>query len=109
MEFRLRPSPRMRTLYAMYAGAAVCVGVFGWSVLSGVLIPETTPFLAALAGLPTALCLAIFAYWLPKYCDSVECVIAEGRVVARRGVWWKSESSVPLAKVNDVTWQQGLL
>ena len=109
MELRLKPSPRMKLLYTVYAVIGVCAGVLSWSVPLALLAPVALLPIAALAWLPTALCLVFYAYWLPKYYESIEYLVEEGRIVARRGVWWRKEYSVPLAKVNKVTWHQGPL
>ena len=105
----MKPSSRMKLLYTVYAAVAVCAGVFSWSLPLALLVPEALPLVAVSAWLPAALCLAFFAYWLPRYYASIEYLVEEGRIIARRGVWWKNEFSVPLAKVNKVTWHQGPL
>jgi len=109
LERKLKPSPRMKALYFAYALSAAILGVFSWSIPLALAIPEAVALLALLLWLPTIACLLLFAYWLPRYYRSVEYVLEGSRVVARRGVWWKRESSIPLAKVNDVVWEQGPL
>ena len=106
---RLRPSPRMKTLYTLYVALALLLGVFSWSVPLALLIPEALSFMVLVAWLPAAVAALLFAYWLPKYYSSIEYSIEGGRALARRGVWFKHESSVPLAKVNNVVWRQGPL
>ena len=107
MGIRLKPSPRMRDLYWLYATLLV-FALAGWTIPFSLLLPGIAVYVVAFVWIPALTCLAVFAYWLPRYYESLVYMVREDRVIAKGGVWWKWESSVPISKVNNVVWTQGV-
>ena len=105
----IKPSPKIKKLYWIYFALTVIFSVISWSLPLALLIPASTSYLAIFAWIPTLAIAVFFAAWLGKYYNSIEYVIEPEKLIARRGVWWKVESSVPLTKVNNVKWKQGPL
>ena len=108
----LKPSPKMKTLYVVYALLFLVIGVFSWCIpLTLLFLGDRLTLLMLLVTVyaPISVALAFFIYWLPRYYDSVTYLVEEDRLVARRGVWWVRESSIPLSRVNNVIYMQGPL
>ncbi|HDJ97485.1 MAG TPA: hypothetical protein ENG54_03370 [Thermofilum sp.] len=105
----IKPNPKIKKLYWIYFALIVIFSVISWSLPLALLIPASMPYLTIFAWIPTLAIAIFFAAWLGKYYDSIEYVIEPEKLIARRGVWWKVESSVPLTKVNNVKWKQGPL
>ncbi len=96
---RFKPSPKMKLLYTVYFVAGLVLGVFSW------LVPLTvfmfSPAIYVLYAVTVAGVL-LFAYWLPRYYESITYELRRDGVYARSGVWWVKESYVPYVKVNNV-------
>ena len=108
----LKPSPRMKKLYIIYAIVAVLAGVLSWCIPLTVSLLDNKEALLALfftVYLPLIILLAIFFYWLPRYYNSIRYIIKNDRLIVRKGVWWKNESSIPIYKINEVEYRQGPL
>ena len=112
MAVKFKPDPKMKTLYMIYLFSFVLLGILSWA------LPLTLLFLgdslamtimAVFVYAPTIFIVAFTAYWVNKYYETVEYVVEDDRIVARGGVWWKRESSIPFFKINNVVFRQGPL
>ncbi len=105
----VKPSPLMKKLYVFYFVILVFSLVVSWSVPLAIFLPESLEFIVLLVWLPTLIIAVLFFVWLDKYYRSIEYVVEDKKIISRRGVWWKVESSVPIGKVNNIKWKQGPL
>jgi len=107
---RAKPHPNMIAYYHV-AFAATYALVLSIVVLPiALLAPELLahPLMAA-CYIALAAVAAFYIYWVGRYYESIEYVVEADRLIARRGVWWRRESVVPLSKVNNVVLSQGPL
>ncbi|RLF19694.1 MAG: hypothetical protein DRZ82_04865 [Thermoprotei archaeon] len=114
VKVELKPSPKMKMLYIIYVLLIVLVGILSWCVPITILFINNRLVLALLVllitvYLPLGISLTIFTYWLPRYYDSIKYIVEEDRLIVRKGVWWTSESSIPISKINNVEYKQGPL
>ena len=103
----IKPSVKMKKLYFVYLFVFCLFFVFSWSIPLSIFVPESIIYLAFLVWIPTFIIIFLFLVWLGKYYDSIQYIVGDEKIISRRGVWWKVESSVPLSKINNVKWKQG--
>ena len=106
MCMRLRPSPKMKTLYRLYLLIVVIFGVVSWSIPLLLLRPR---LILAVVYLPTLITALFILYWIERYYESITYELDEDYVRCRRGVWWRRESQVPYYRVSDILLRQGPL
>ena len=112
MVVKFKPDPRMKTLYMIYLSSFVILGILSWALPLTLLFlgdPAAMTAMAIFVYAPTIFIVAFTAYWVNKYYETVEYVVENDRVIARKGVWWKKESSIPFFKINNVVFRQGPL
>ena len=103
---KIKPSPKMKTIYMIYLTLAIALGVLPWAIPLTLFAPRLS---LVVIYLPTLLTAIFVIFWTQKYYETVEFELDEDYVHSIRGVWWRRESRIPYYRVNDVILRQGPL
>jgi hypothetical protein len=109
-----RPSVRLKRLYYTYWLLALLLGFLSWFLpLLAYLVLNTSILVVAVVAavilIPALAGFGLWAYWIPRYYESISYNILETELVWRRGVWFRQTGIVPYNRITNIDISQGPL
>ena len=106
----LKPSPRMKLLYAIYYALLAIPYLFCTCLplaLHVLMTGELDLTFLALVLAPVWLTAPAVAYWIHAYYRSARFVLTADEIVVERGVWWRRKDIVPYNRITNLSVVQG--
>tara|TARA_B100000809_G_scaffold224532_2_gene234749 strand:- start:2094 stop:2777 length:684 start_codon:yes stop_codon:yes gene_type:complete len=111
VEVSFNPAWKKYSLVISMITIAFLVGMLALFVLLPDLLKNgkvgIVPLLIVLA--PLALWYVAVKWWVERHFQTLECYLTSRSLVYRRGVFWKTEKTIPLTRIQDLGMMQGPL
>jgi len=93
----------------------IAMAFLGCILIVSVLLPDVVknerlrvvPLLIVVA--PLTLWYQAVKWWAARYFQTLECYLTSRSLVYRRGIFWKTEKTIPLSRIQDLGMMQGPL
>jgi len=110
-EASFNPAWKKYSLVTSMIAMVFAGGVFGLVVVLPFFAADEKvgilPLLIVLA--PLTLWYVSVKWWVERYFQSLECYLTSRSLVYRRGIFWKTEKTIPLTRIQDLGMMQGPL
>ncbi len=108
----LKPSPKMKTLFAIYYALFAIPYLLGVVVLVGLLAymaeGARTALLGTLLALtPVLISAPVVAYWIRAFYDRARFSLTDNEIIVEKGVWWRRKDLVPYNRITNISVVQG--